>query len=95
MDEGQGALTQLEAHQAQNRLPEIARLPSGRALRETLRVTRGERRKSLAVLEAEGAVWRHVDRPVAAAAGSAVLLALFDHLKAVHRAVAWGRDDDR
>jgi DNA-binding FadR family transcriptional regulator len=62
MDEGQGALTQLEAHLAQNRLPEIARLPSGRALRETLRVTRGERRKSLAVLEAEGAVWRRVGK---------------------------------
>ncbi|MEZ5776661.1 MAG: FCD domain-containing protein [Hyphomicrobiaceae bacterium] len=170
MDEGQGALTQLKAYLAQNRLPERARLPSERVLCEALGVSRGELRKSLAILEAEGAIWRHVGkgtflgarpvqelstvggiadltnprevmrarlllepllageaalnassanleemdrclvgarrveswrhyenwdnrlhRAVAEAAGNTVLLALFDLLNAVRRAVVWGR----
>ncbi len=170
MDEGQGALTQLKAYLAQERLPETARLPSERVLGETLGVSRGELRKALAILEAEGAIWRHVGkgtflgarpvkelstvagiaevsnprevmrarlllepllageaalnatsadleemerclvgtrraeswrhyenwdnrlhRAVAEAAGNTVLLALFDLLNAVRRAVVWGR----
>ena len=170
MDEGQGALTQLKAFLAQERLPETARLPSERVLGETLGVSRGELRKALAILEAEGAIWRHVGkgtflgarpvkelstvagiaevsnprevmrarlllepllageaalnatnadleemerclvgtrraeswrhyenwdnrlhRAVAEAAGNTVLLALFDLLNAVRRAVVWGR----
>lgn len=62
MDEGQGALTQLRAYLAQNRQPENARLPSERVLCEVLGVSRGELRKSLAILEAEGAIWRHVGK---------------------------------
>ncbi len=62
MDEGQGALTQLKAYLAQHRLPEKARLPSERVLCEELGVSRGELRKSLAILEAEGAIWRHVGK---------------------------------
>lgn len=170
MDDGQGALTQLKAYLVQSRLPEKARLPSERVLCETLGVSRGELRKSLAILEAEGAIWRHVGkgtflgarpvqelssiggiadltnprevmrarlllepvlageaalnatgadldemelcvvgarrvetwrhyenwdnrlhRAVAEAAGNTVLLALFDLLNAVRRAVVWGR----
>ncbi len=170
MDEGQGALTQLKAYLAQERLAETARLPSERVLGEALGVSRGELRKALAILEAEGAIWRHVGkgtfvgarpvkelatvggiadlsnprevmrarlllepllageaalnatsadleemdrclvgtrraeswrhyenwdnrlhRAVAEAAGNTVLLALFDLLNAVRRAVVWGR----
>ncbi len=62
MDDGQGALTQLRAYLAQNSQPENARLPSERVLCEALGVSRGELRKALAILEAEGAIWRHVGK---------------------------------
>jgi DNA-binding FadR family transcriptional regulator len=62
MDNGQGALTQLKAYLAQLNLPENARLPAERGLCDMLGVSRGELRKALALLEAEGEVWRHVGK---------------------------------
>ena len=62
MDNGQSALTQLKAYVAQLNLPENARLPGERELCDILGVSRGELRKALALLEAEGEVWRHVGK---------------------------------
>ena len=62
MDNGQSALTQLKAYVAQLNLPENARLPAERELCDILGVSRGELRKALALLEAEGEVWRHVGK---------------------------------
>jgi DNA-binding FadR family transcriptional regulator len=61
-DDGSSALTQLRAYLAQLDLPENTRLPAERELVEILGVSRGELRKSLAVLEKEGEVWRHVGK---------------------------------
>jgi DNA-binding FadR family transcriptional regulator len=62
MDSGQSALTQLKAYLAQLNLPENARLPPERELCDMLGVSRGELRKALALMEAEGEVWRHVGK---------------------------------
>lgn len=62
MDDGQSALTQLKAYLAQLNLPENARLPAERELCDILGVSRGELRKALALMEAEGEVWRHVGK---------------------------------
>jgi DNA-binding FadR family transcriptional regulator len=62
MDNGQGALTQLKAYLAQLNLPENARIPAERELCEVLGVSRGELRKALAMMEAQGEVWRHVGK---------------------------------
>ncbi|MGF6231077.1 DNA-binding FadR family transcriptional regulator [Inquilinus ginsengisoli] len=61
-DQGQGALTQLRAYLAQQALPSDGRLPPERELCETLGLSRGELRKGLAALEAEGQIWRHVGK---------------------------------
>lgn len=60
--DGRGALTQLRAYLAQSDLPGNARLPPERELVEILGITRGDLRKALAVLEGEGALWRHVGK---------------------------------
>jgi DNA-binding FadR family transcriptional regulator len=62
MDAGQSALTQLKAYLAQLNLPDNARLPPERELCDTLGVSRGDLRKALALMEAEGEVWRHVGK---------------------------------
>jgi DNA-binding FadR family transcriptional regulator len=62
MDLGQSALTQLKAYLAQLNLPENARLPPERELCDILGVSRGDLRKALALMEAEGEVWRHVGK---------------------------------
>jgi DNA-binding FadR family transcriptional regulator len=62
MDSGQSALTQLKAYLAQLDLPENARLPPERELCDMLGVSRGDLRKALALMEAEGEVWRHVGK---------------------------------
>jgi DNA-binding FadR family transcriptional regulator len=62
MDAGQSALTQLKAYLAQLNLPENARLPPERELCDILGVSRGDLRKALALMEAEGEVWRHVGK---------------------------------
>jgi DNA-binding FadR family transcriptional regulator len=56
------ALTQLRAYLAQESLPESGRLPAERELCDILGVRRSELRKALAVMEAEGRIWRHVGR---------------------------------
>jgi DNA-binding FadR family transcriptional regulator len=56
------ALVQLRAYLAQRDLPPDSRLPPERELCEMLGVSRGDLRKALAVLEAEGQVWRHVGK---------------------------------
>jgi DNA-binding FadR family transcriptional regulator len=74
-DESAGVLTQLRAYLASSQVPANGRLPPERDLAEMLGVSRAELRKGLAVLEGEGALWRHVGkgtfvgtRPLAAAA---------------------------
>lgn len=62
MDDGHGALVQLRAYIAQEELGANDRLPSERRLCELLGVRRSELRKAFAILESEGAVWRHVGR---------------------------------
>lgn len=57
-----GALAELRAYLAQMRLPLDSRLPPERDLAMTLGVSRAELRKALAVLEAEGQLWRHVGK---------------------------------
>ena len=56
------ALTQLRAFIAQKDAGSDTRLPPERELCESLGVSRGELRKALAILEAEGHLWRHVGR---------------------------------
>lgn len=57
-----GALTQLRAWLAQQRLPPSTRLPPEREFCEILGVSRGELRKALALLERQGELWRHVGK---------------------------------
>jgi DNA-binding FadR family transcriptional regulator len=61
-DEPDGALTQLKAWLAQRELAPGGRLPAERELCELLGVSRGELRKALAALEADGLLWRHVGK---------------------------------
>jgi DNA-binding FadR family transcriptional regulator len=58
----QGTLTQLRAFLAQAPLSVDSRLPPERDLCQQLGVSRGELRKALATLEAEGQLWRHVGK---------------------------------
>jgi DNA-binding FadR family transcriptional regulator len=58
----QGTLTQLRAFLAQAPLTVDSRLPPERELCQQLGVSRGELRKALATLEAEGQLWRHVGK---------------------------------
>jgi DNA-binding FadR family transcriptional regulator len=55
-------LTLLQAYLAKTRLPADGRLPPERVLAEALGTSRGELRKALAVMEADGQLWRHVGK---------------------------------
>lgn len=55
-------LTLLQAYLAKTRLPVDGRLPPERVLAEALGTSRGELRKALAVMEADGQLWRHVGK---------------------------------
>jgi DNA-binding FadR family transcriptional regulator len=57
-----GVLTQLSGYLATAAHPENGRLPPERELAEMLGVKRTELRRSLAVLEREGQLWRHVGK---------------------------------
>ena len=59
---GEGALVQLRAYIAQGEFALNDRLPPERELCEKLGIARAELRKAFAVLETEGAIWRHVGR---------------------------------
>lgn len=56
------ALAQLRSYLVELELPLDSRLPPERDLATTLHVSRAELRKALAVLEAEGQLWRHVGK---------------------------------
>jgi len=58
----EGTLVQLRAFLAQGEFAQNQRLPPERELCEQLGASRSELRKALAVLESEGAVWRHVGK---------------------------------
>lgn len=58
----EAVVAQLRAFLATRVDPEIGRLPAERDLSETLGVSRAELRKALAILEAEGQIWRHVGK---------------------------------
>ncbi|NDV85315.1 FCD domain-containing protein [Aurantimonas aggregata] len=63
VDNGRGAaLVQLRAWLAQRELPGNSRLPPERELAEIVGVSRGDLRKALATLEADGLLWRHVGK---------------------------------
>ncbi len=62
VDVADGALVQLRAYISQGGFAIDDRLPAERTLCETLGVGRSELRRALAILEAEGSVWRHVGR---------------------------------
>jgi hypothetical protein len=57
-----GVLTQLSGYLAAAKLPEDGRLPPERELADMLGVKRTELRRSLAVLEREGQLWRQVGK---------------------------------
>lgn len=59
---GAASLIQLRAWLKRCALPENSRLPPERELCRELGITRGELRKSLAELEREGVLWRHVGK---------------------------------
>jgi len=59
---GHAALTQLKAYLAQRGAGADPRLPAERELCELLGVSRGELRKALAIMEADGQLWRHVGK---------------------------------
>ncbi|MGQ7845780.1 FadR/GntR family transcriptional regulator [Granulosicoccus sp. 3-233] len=61
-ENSEGALIQLRAYIAQGEFATNDRLPAERELCETLGIGRSELRKAFAVLESEGAIWRHVGR---------------------------------
>ncbi|WP_419904783.1 FadR/GntR family transcriptional regulator [Kiloniella sp.] len=62
METEDGALVQLRAFIAQGDFVPNERLPAERQLCDTLGISRAELRKAFNVLEAEGAIWRHVGR---------------------------------
>jgi GntR family transcriptional regulator, uxu operon transcriptional repressor len=55
-------LVQLRAWLTRHNFPPDTRLPAERELSEILGVSRGDLRKALATLEAEGQLWRHVGK---------------------------------
>lgn len=61
-ENSEGALIQLRAYIAQGEFDTNDRLPAERELCEALGIGRSELRKAFAVLESEGAIWRHVGR---------------------------------
>jgi DNA-binding FadR family transcriptional regulator len=73
MDLGNGALVQLKAYIAQSELKPGAQLPAERKLCDDLGVSRAELRKAFAVLESQGAIWRHVGRGTFVSDGSAMI----------------------
>lgn len=62
LDPKQATLVQLRAWLTRQDLAPGTRLPPERELSEILGVSRGELRKALAALEAEGHLWRHVGK---------------------------------
>ncbi|MBX2881538.1 MAG: FCD domain-containing protein, partial [Granulosicoccus sp.] len=58
----EGAIVQLRAYLAQGEFSLNDKLPPERELCEQLGIARSELRKAFAILEAEGAIWRHVGR---------------------------------
>ena len=69
MEDHHAALVQLRAYLSQVDNGPNTRLPAERELAKVVGTTRGELRKALAVLEAEGLIWRHVGKGTFVALG--------------------------
>lgn len=69
MDDHHAALVQLRAYLSQGDKAPNRRLPAERELATLVGKSRGELRKALAVLEAEGLIWRHVGKGTFVALG--------------------------
>lgn len=69
MDDYHAALVQLRAYLSQVDKAPNTRLPAERELAKLVGTSRGELRKALAVLEAEGLIWRHVGKGTFVALG--------------------------
>jgi DNA-binding FadR family transcriptional regulator len=85
---GTPVLTLLQAYLASTPLPDSGRLPPERELAEALGVSRAELRKALALLEAEGQLWRHVGKGTFL--GARPLAAIGDVALLAHQAGAGG-----
>lgn len=72
------ALVQLRAWLTRHDFPPHTKLPAERELSELLGVSRGELRKALAALEAEGQLWRHVGKGTFTGAKSIEVMSLAD-----------------
>jgi DNA-binding FadR family transcriptional regulator len=80
---GSETLLRLRGFLSQQALTLNGRLPPERALSEALKVSRTELRKALAVLEAEGQIWRHVGRGTFLGARPVLNLDDVDYLSSV------------
>ena len=69
MEDHHAALVQLRAYLSQVDNAPNTRLPAERELAKAVGTSRGELRKALAVLEAEGLIWRHVGKGTFVALG--------------------------
>ncbi|WP_265518280.1 FadR/GntR family transcriptional regulator [Nitratireductor luteus] len=77
-DAHDATLVQLRAWLTRHDFPPDTRLPAERELCEILGVSRGDLRKALATLEAEGQLWRHVGKGTFTGARKAEVMSLSD-----------------
>lgn len=77
-DANDATLVQLRAWLTRHDFPPDTRLPAERELSDLLGVSRGDLRKALATLEAEGQLWRHVGKGTFTGARKIEVMSLAD-----------------